>query len=82
VEHGGQTPAYQRPGIAASSDIGRQGVLRVDGAIGDKDAFHPRARGRAGEGAMAERVRQACEQLGSVGRSLATSAPATLIYLD
>ena len=65
-----------------------QGVLRVDGGIGDKHAFDQRAWGRAGEAAMAERVRQACEQLGSVGRSLAASAPASdrsappLIYLD
>ena len=52
-----------------------QGVLKVDGGIGDKRSFDPRAWGRAGEAAMAERVRQACEQLGSAGRSLAGSAP-------
>ena len=51
-----------------------QGVLKVDGGIGDKRSFDPRAWGRAGEAAMAERVRQACEQLGSAGRSLAGSA--------
>ena len=50
-----------------------EGVLRVDGGIGDKHSFDPRAWGRAGEAAMAERVRQACEQLGSAGRSLAAS---------
>ena len=50
-----------------------QGVLRVDGGIGDKRSFDPRAWGRAGEAAMAGRVRQACEQLGSAGRSLAAS---------
>jgi fructose-bisphosphate aldolase, class II len=44
--------------------------------MGDKHSFDPRAWGRAGEAAMAERVRQACEQLGSAGRSLAASAPA------
>jgi len=47
-----------------------EGVLRVDGRIGDKHSFDPRAWGRAGEAAMAERVRQAFEQLGSAGRSL------------
>jgi fructose-bisphosphate aldolase class II len=51
-----------------------EGVLRVDGGIADKRSFDPRAWGRAGEAAMAERVRQACEQLGSAGRSLAASA--------
>jgi fructose-bisphosphate aldolase class II len=52
------------------------GVLKVDGGIGDKHSFDPRAWGRAGEAAMAERVREACEQLGSMGRSLAAPAPA------
>jgi fructose-bisphosphate aldolase class II len=51
-----------------------QGVLKVDGGIGDKQSFDPRAWGSAGEAAMAERVRRACEQLGSAGRSLAGSA--------
>jgi fructose-bisphosphate aldolase class II len=46
------------------------GVLRIDGGLGDKHSFDPRAWGRAGEAAMAERVRQACEQVGSAGRSL------------
>jgi fructose-bisphosphate aldolase class II len=50
------------------------GVLRVDGGMGDKHSFDPRAWGRAGEAAMAERVRQACEQLGSAGRTLAARA--------
>ena len=54
-----------------------QGVLKIDGGIGDKRSFDPRAWGRAGEAAMAERVRQACEQLGSAGRSLAASAGAS-----
>jgi fructose-bisphosphate aldolase class II len=53
-----------------------QGVLKVDGGIGDKHSFDPRAFGSAGEAAMAERVRQACEQLGSAGRSLAASPAA------
>jgi fructose-bisphosphate aldolase class II len=51
------------------------GVLKIDGGVGDKRSFDPRAWGRAGEAAMAERVRQACDQLGSAGRSLAASAP-------
>ena len=52
-------------------------MLKVDGGVGDKRSFDPRAWGGAGETAMAERVRQACEQLGSAGRSLAASAEAS-----
>src|SRR4051812_44856454 len=51
-----------------------EGLLRIDGRMGDKHSFDPRAWGRAGEAAMAERVRQACDQLGSAGRSLGGSA--------
>ena len=48
-----------------------EGVLRVDGRVGDKDASDPRAWGLKGEAAMAARVAQACEELGSAGRSIA-----------
>jgi fructose-bisphosphate aldolase class II len=47
-----------------------QGVLRVDGALGDKKAFDPRAWGEAAETAMAARVAQACADVGSAARSL------------
>jgi fructose-bisphosphate aldolase, class II len=47
-----------------------QGVLRVDGGLGDKKAFDPRAWGRVAEAAMAARVAQACADVGSAGRSL------------
>jgi fructose-bisphosphate aldolase class II len=46
------------------------GVLKVDGGIGDKRAYDPRAWGRSAETAMADRVRAACDQFGSAGRSL------------
>src|SRR5437764_7200630 len=52
-----------------------QGVLKVDGGVGDKRSYDPRAWGRAGEAAMAARVREACEALGSAGRSLANTLP-------
>jgi fructose-bisphosphate aldolase class II len=39
--------------------------------LGDKKAFDPRSWGRKAEAAMAQRVSQACEELGSAGRSLA-----------
>jgi fructose-bisphosphate aldolase class II len=46
------------------------GVLKADGGIGDKRAYDPRSWGRAAESAMADRVRTACIQFGSAGRSL------------
>jgi fructose-bisphosphate aldolase, class II len=46
------------------------GVLKVDGGVGRKHAYDPRAWGRAAETAMAARVAEACGQLGSAGRSL------------
>jgi fructose-bisphosphate aldolase class II len=47
------------------------GVLRVDGALGEKSAFDPRAWGARAEEAMAARVVDECRRLGSAGRSLA-----------
>jgi fructose-bisphosphate aldolase class II len=47
------------------------GLLRTNGAIPEKRALDPRAWGRGGEAAMAARVREACEQLGAAGRTLA-----------
>jgi fructose-bisphosphate aldolase, class II len=47
------------------------GVLAVDGGVGDKRAYDPRAWGAEAEAGMAARVAQACELLGSAGRSIA-----------
>jgi fructose-bisphosphate aldolase class II len=47
------------------------GVLAVDGGVGDKRAYDPRAWGATAEAGMAARVAQACEDLGSAGRSIA-----------
>ena len=52
-----------------------EGVLRVDGGVGDKDAYDPRAWGLKAEAAMAARVAQACQELGSAERSIALSEP-------
>lgn len=46
------------------------GVLAVDGDLGDKRAYDPRAWGAVAEAGMAARVAQACELLGSAGRSI------------
>jgi fructose-bisphosphate aldolase class II len=49
----------------------RDGVVAPEPASGDKRAYDPRAWGAKAEMAMAERVAEACEQLGSAGRSIA-----------
>jgi fructose-bisphosphate aldolase class II len=46
------------------------GVLRVEGGVGDKSAYDPRSYGRLAEQSMAARVMQACQELGSTGRTL------------
>src|SRR5512144_2723536 len=46
------------------------GVLKVDGHVGRKAAYDPRAWGRAGEAALARRVAEASELFGAAGRSL------------
>ena len=45
-------------------------VLKVDGGVGDKKAYDPRSWGKPAETAMAKRVVQAAEQLGSAGNRL------------
>ncbi|MFP5309659.1 MAG: class II fructose-bisphosphate aldolase [Actinomycetes bacterium] len=46
------------------------GVLKVDGEVGDKKTYDPRSWGKAAEASMAARVVEACEALGSAGRSI------------
>jgi fructose-bisphosphate aldolase class II len=45
------------------------GVLKVDGDVGNKKAYDPRAWGKLAEAGMAERVVTACEDLRSTGTS-------------
>jgi fructose-bisphosphate aldolase class II len=45
------------------------GVLKVDGEVGNKKAYDPRAWGKVAESAMAARVVAATQQLGSYGKS-------------
>ena len=47
------------------------GVLKDDGEVGNKKAYDPRAWGKIAESAMAARVVEATQQLGSAGKSLA-----------
>lgn len=45
-------------------------VLKVDGEVGEKRFYDPRSWGREAEDAMAARVVEACQQLGSAGRAV------------
>ncbi|MFC5369615.1 class II fructose-bisphosphate aldolase [Arcanobacterium bovis] len=46
------------------------GMLKIDGEVGNKKQYDPRAWGKAAEAGMAARVLEACERLGSVGTKL------------
>ena len=46
------------------------GVLKIDGEVGNKKQYDPRAWGKAAEGGMAARVVRACEDLRSAGTRL------------
>ncbi|GAB3965833.1 class II fructose-bisphosphate aldolase [Plantactinospora veratri] len=47
------------------------GVLKVDGEVGNKKQYDPRVWGKAAEAGMAQRVVEACEHLRSTGTTLA-----------
>src|SRR5829696_5636053 len=61
--------AFTRP-VAGHMFNNYDGVLKVDGEVGNKKAYDPRAWGKAAEGGMAKRVVEACEHLRSAGTSL------------
>ena len=46
------------------------GVLKIDGDVGNKKAYDPRSYGKAAEGAMSERIKNACEELMSAGHRM------------
>jgi fructose-bisphosphate aldolase, class II len=49
------------------------GVLKVDGGVGEKKAYDPRTWGKAAEAGMSARVVRACEDLRSAGTTLASA---------
>ena len=61
--------AFTRP-VAAHMFTNYDGVLKVDGEVGSKKAYDPRAWGKIAEAGMAKRVVEACEDLRSAGTSL------------
>jgi fructose-bisphosphate aldolase, class II len=62
--------AFTRP-VAAHMFTNYDGVLKVDGEVGNKKTYDPRSYLKAAEQGMAARVTQACEHLKSTGRMLA-----------
>ncbi|MCT9932306.1 class II fructose-bisphosphate aldolase [Planotetraspora sp. A-T 1434] len=46
------------------------GVLKVDGDVGNKKAYDPRSYGKSAEAGMAKRVTEACQQLKSAGTKI------------
>jgi fructose-bisphosphate aldolase, class II len=61
--------AFTRP-VAGHMFANYDGVLKVDGEVGNKKAYDPRTYGKAAEAGMAARVTQACEDLLSAGKRL------------
>jgi fructose-bisphosphate aldolase, class II len=61
--------AFTRP-VAGHMFAHYDGVLKIDGEVGDKKAYDPRSYGKAGEAGMAARVVTACENLLSAGHRL------------
>ncbi|GAB3595165.1 class II fructose-bisphosphate aldolase [Angustibacter peucedani] len=60
--------AFTRP-AAAHMFLNYDGVLKVDGEVGSKKAYDPRAWGKAAEEGMAARVVEACQNLRSAGHT-------------
>ncbi|MCE6995663.1 class II fructose-bisphosphate aldolase [Saccharothrix sp. S26] len=62
--------AFTRP-IVGHMFANYDGVLKVDGEVGNKKAYDPRSYLKAAEQGMAARIAQACEHLKSSGRMIA-----------
>ncbi len=61
--------AYTRP-VADHMYKNYDGVLKIDGEVGNKKVYDPRSWGKAAEAGMAARVVEACENLRSAGKSV------------
>ena len=61
--------AYTRP-IVDHMFANYEGVLKVDGEVGDKKAYDPRTYMKKAETGMTQRVIEACQMLKSDGRSI------------
>jgi len=61
--------AFTRP-VAGHMFTNYDGVLKVDGDVGDKKAYDPRSWGKAAEESMTARVVEACQDLMSAGQQM------------
>jgi fructose-bisphosphate aldolase class II len=61
--------AYTRA-VAGHMFANYDGVLKVDGEVGNKKVYDPRAWGKTAEAGMAARVVEACQHLSSAGRTI------------
>jgi fructose-bisphosphate aldolase, class II len=61
--------AFSRP-VADHFFKNYDGVLKIDGEVGNKKAYDPRAWGKAAEAGLAARVVEACEHLRSAGTAI------------
>ena len=62
--------AFTRP-VVTHMFQNYDGVLKIDGEVGNKKMYDPRAWGKAAEAGMAARVVEASERLGSAGKKMA-----------
>jgi fructose-bisphosphate aldolase class II len=62
--------AFTRP-VASHMFANYDGVLKIDGEVGNKKMYDPRAWGKAAEAGMAARIVEACQNLRSAGTSIA-----------
>jgi fructose-bisphosphate aldolase class II len=61
--------AYTRP-VADHMMKNYDGVLKIEGEVGNKKVYDPRSWGKKAERSMADRIMQACRDLRSEGTSL------------
>ncbi|HLS63795.1 MAG TPA: class II fructose-bisphosphate aldolase [Ruania sp.] len=61
--------AFTRPAVTHMF-TNYDGVLKVDGEVGNKKAYDPRAWGKLAEAGMAERIVEACQWLRSAGQKI------------
>lgn len=61
--------AYTRP-VVGHMFSNYDGVLKVDGEVGNKKTYDPRAWGKLAEAGMAARLVEAAQQLGSAGHAM------------
>ncbi len=64
--------AFTRP-VAGHMFANYDGVLKIDGEVGNKKVYDPRSYLKKAEASMAERVTEACNDLKSAGRSVSGS---------